>query len=194
MHTYIYICYPPLHVPTLFGLETQEHGYFRSRTCIQVPRQSASVQPARTLWTAMENPNQGFWSCFYSNVRRNAYELNSHPREAKSQGFSQDVKSNFNRNSYKPSSYPEHDSSKSRSPDFLCHLYLSCGKQLKKTNLYSELEARYLDILCHLCLILKGIHIHHSPLQVGQSKSQGFLNYCFNKYESRSYRQKPMKP
>ena len=53
--THTYICYPP-HVPTLFGLETLEHGYFRSRTCIQVPRQSASVQPARTLWTTYGKP------------------------------------------------------------------------------------------------------------------------------------------
>ena len=81
----------------------------------------------------MESPNQGFWSCFYLNFR-NAYELNSNPREAKGQGFSEDVSSNFNRNSYKPSSYPEHDSSKSRSPDFLCHLYLSFGKQLILTK------------------------------------------------------------
>ena len=53
--THTHICYPP-HVPTLFGLETLEHGYFRSRTCIQVPRQSASVQPARTLWTTSGKP------------------------------------------------------------------------------------------------------------------------------------------
>ena len=89
----VILCYPP-HVPTLFGLEALEHDYFRSRTCIQVPRQSASVQPARTLWTAYGKPNsknQEFWNCFYSNFRRNAYELNSHPREAKNQGFSEDV-------------------------------------------------------------------------------------------------------
>ena len=55
MHIYMYICYP-FHVPTLFGLETLEHGYFRSRTCIQVPRQSASVQPAIALWTVYGKP------------------------------------------------------------------------------------------------------------------------------------------
>ena len=53
-YIYIYMLLP--HVPTLFGLETLEHGYFRSRTCTHVPRQSASVQQARTLWTAYGKP------------------------------------------------------------------------------------------------------------------------------------------